>query len=494
MRKKRSIRTVGRMLVSMLLVVILTAGLAVSASEIQDNQDKLDNVQDNIDKIEQEREEALKRLEELRAERLEAEAYIAELGNEIETVMAEVAVLTEERFAVMQQIRETEKLLQEAEGLAADQYEKMKLRIQYMYERGETEYLDLLFESDSLTDFLSRAEYISQISEYDRAMLVSYQETIAQISESKELLLKRQAELQAWETELSAKEAALVVLAEEKAAELGELEEEIDHHDHLIVDYDQALKEEEAELLKVQQEIERLEEEERKRKEEEERRRQEEEQKRQEEENKNNQSNQGGNSTDKDDSSSGGDTSGSTGDNNGSSADGSSGDNSNSGGTGDNNNSSDNQGSDQQVSAKGMIWPVASCTRITSYFGYRVDPITGEVDGTLSNHKGIDIALPGGALEGAPVSAAAGGTVVIARWSDSAGNWVIIYHGDSTYTVYMHLKELHVSAGQTVSQGQTIGLVGTTGWSTGPHLHFEVRVGGFVNSSYSVNPLDYVEP
>ena len=133
-----------------------------------------------------------------------------------------------------------------------------------------------------------------------------------------------------------------------------------------------------------------------------------------------------------------------------------------------------------------MIWPVASCTRITSYFGYRVDPLTGEVNGTLSNHKGIDIALPGGALEGAPVSAAASGTVIIARKSASAGNWVILYHGNSTYTVYMHLQKIHVSEGQTVRQGQTIGLVGNSGRSTGPHLHFEVTVKGL-----SVDPLDF---
>ncbi len=464
-----------RRLTAILMVAVLSVGLVAAASEIQDNKDKLDDVQSNIDRIEEERKETEQKLAELEAKREDAESYIAAVEGEIQAVIAQVAVMTEQKFVVMQQIEAVSAQLEEAEKQAKEQYEKMKLRIRYMYERGDTEYLELLLSSKNFTDFLGRTEYISQISEYDRTMLTRYQETIDEIHEREAVLQERKADLEKWETELSAKEASLFLLAEAKADELKELDDLIDETDHLIVDYDQALAAEEEALLEIQQEIERLEEEERKRleeekkrQEEEEKRRQEEEQKRQEEEaNKNNQ------------------------------------------------NSQDNQAgqtkpvpepeepepeepddgtSDQEVSAKGMIWPVASCTRITSLFGYRVDPITGEVDGTLSNHKGIDIALPGGALEGASVSAAASGTVVISRYSTSAGNWIILYHGNSTYTVYMHLSHLNVSAGETVSQGQTIGLVGNTGWSTGAHLHFEVRIGGFVNSSYSVDPLGYVSP
>ena len=443
MRDKRNKRRFFRSIPALVLALALCASAVAAASEIEENKDKLDDVQQNIDRIEEERKATADRLKQLQADREDAEDYIAALQAEIEGVMAEVAVMTEEKFAVMQKIEETEGALLTAQAAAADQYDKMKLRIQYMYERGDTEYLELLLTSKGFSDFLGKAEYISRISEYDRDILGVYQYTIQGIEDTKTELFARRDELSVWETELSAKEASLTMLAEEKDAQLRELEGLIDETEHLIVDYDKALKEEEAELLTIQKEIERLEEEERKRKEEEERKRQE------ELANQNNSGNQ---------------------------------------------NSTGNQGSNQQVSSKGMIWPVASCTRITSYFGYRVDPLTGEVNGTLSNHKGIDIALPGGALEGAPVSAAASGTVIIARKSASAGNWVILYHGNSTYTVYMHLQKIHVSEGQTVRQGQTIGLVGNTGWSTGAHLHFEVRVGGFIDSTYSKNPLDYVSP
>ena len=83
--------------------------------------------------------------------------------------------------------------------------------------------------------------------------------------------------------------------------------------------------------------------------------------------------------------------------------------------------------------------------------------------------------------------AADGGTVTVATYSSSYGNYVMIYHSDGTYTLYAHMSSLAVSAGQTVTQGQTIGYVGSTGWATGPHLHFEVR-----NASGStVDPTQY---
>ena len=454
-------------LTAILMIIVLSVGLVAAASEIQGNKDKLDDVQTNIDRIEAERKETEKKLAELKQKRKDAEEYIAAVEAEIRAVIDEVAVMTEEKFAVMQQIEQVTEELRVAEAEAKKQYEKMKLRIRYMYERGETEYLELLLSAKNFTDFLSKTEYISQISEYDRTMLNRYQETIIQIEGAKESLLTQKAELEAWEVELKAKESALVLLADAKADELKELEDLIEDTDHLIVDYDQAMAEEHKALLEIQKEIERLEEEERKRIEEEKRRQEEEEQKRQEEENKNNQNNQSG--SDKEETEKPTEPAPKP--------------------------EKPNTGtSDQTVSKKGMIWPVASCTRITSLFGYRIDPITGEADGTLSNHKGIDIALPYGALEGAPVSAAAAGQVIISRYSESAGNWVILYHGNSTYTVYMHFSKRNVTEGQWVSQGQTIGLVGNTGWSTGAHLHFEVRVGGFIKSTYSVDPLQYVSP
>lgn len=128
-----------------------------------------------------------------------------------------------------------------------------------------------------------------------------------------------------------------------------------------------------------------------------------------------------------------------------------------------------------------FIWPCPSSGRITSGFGGRSSP----TEGASSNHQGIDIGAP----TGAAIVAAASGTVVIATYSYSAGNYVMINHGGGVYTVYMHCSSLNVSEGQQVSQGETIAKVGSTGYSTGPHLHFGIRSGG----KY-VNPTTYVSP
>ena len=126
-----------------------------------------------------------------------------------------------------------------------------------------------------------------------------------------------------------------------------------------------------------------------------------------------------------------------------------------------------------------FTWPCPSYTYISSEYGYRVHPIYG----TTTFHSGIDMA----ANSGAAILAAADGTVVAASYESSMGNYVMIDHGGELYTIYMHCSALYVSSGQTVSAGETIAAVGSTGNSTGPHLHFSVRLSG----SY-VDPWTYL--
>ena len=121
----------------------------------------------------------------------------------------------------------------------------------------------------------------------------------------------------------------------------------------------------------------------------------------------------------------------------------------------------------------------AGSYRISSEFTNRISPITGKYE----NHNGLDMAAPGGT----DIYAAAGGTVIDSRYSSSWGNVIQIDHGGGLVTLYAHCSYRGVQKGQTVSKGQFIGRVGTTGWSTGNHLHFTVYENG-----KAVNPRKYL--
>lgn len=126
----------------------------------------------------------------------------------------------------------------------------------------------------------------------------------------------------------------------------------------------------------------------------------------------------------------------------------------------------------------GYIRPVNG--RITSPYGYRVHPVYGD----RRFHTGVDYA----AGYGVPVVSTKSGTVILAKYHASYGNYMIVDHGDGVASLYAHLSGFAASYGQKVSQGQTIGYIGSTGTSTGPHLHFEIRVNGVHR-----NPSDYVK-
>lgn len=136
-------------------------------------------------------------------------------------------------------------------------------------------------------------------------------------------------------------------------------------------------------------------------------------------------------------------------------------------------------GTRKSVSRSGSNFGIVSGSRISSSFGTRIHPISGEE----IFHKGIDIA----ASQGSPVYAYANGTIVFAGWKSGYGNFIAIDHGNGMVTRYAHLSAIQVSVGQAVAVRQKIGAVGSTGTSTGPHLHFEVLINGDF-----MNPQNYL--
>jgi len=123
-----------------------------------------------------------------------------------------------------------------------------------------------------------------------------------------------------------------------------------------------------------------------------------------------------------------------------------------------------------ELGSSGFLWPTPGSDLVTSPFGPRRSP--GGIGST--NHQGIDI----GVVWGSPILASAGGVVELSGWNGGFGNYIRIYHGNGHHTVYAHNSRNHVRNGDRVSQGQHIADIGSTGNSTGPHLHFEIWVNG----------------
>jgi murein DD-endopeptidase MepM/ murein hydrolase activator NlpD len=127
-------------------------------------------------------------------------------------------------------------------------------------------------------------------------------------------------------------------------------------------------------------------------------------------------------------------------------------------------------------SSSGYLWPLGGYTSISSGFGGRTHPIAG----VWRMHNGVDVPAPGGT----PIRATKSGQVIVSAYGGSYGNYVSISHGGGSSSLYAHMSKRAVGAGQTVQKGQVIGYVGTTGSSTGNHLHFEIKVHGS-----RINPL-----
>ena len=368
-------------------------------------QQEIKQATEEKEQLEKEQQDLSRILKNLRKEKKTISGFIEALDSEMVRVQDEMDTLSlqiadsSERLSIL----ETELALEEEREKS--QYEIMKRRIKYMYEKGNSSYFTILFQSGSFTDFFNRAEYMKQITSYDSHMLANYMEVRQQTEETRGMV---KAELSNQESMMQEKE----IQQDEIEQMLQEKTRQMDKYKKLLKKTRNSQEEKENELQKQEDEIEALFAKQREKE-----------------------------------------------------------------GTG----AITIPASGKLKGKYNLRWPLMVAGRISSEFGYRNSPTAG----ASTYHRGVDIAVPTGSY----ILAAQDGTVQLATYQSAAGNYVCISHGDGLYTYYMHCSKLLVSAGEKVKQGQVIAYSGSTGVSTGPHLHFGVNVGG----EY-IDPLTVVSP
>ena len=389
--------TMIRRITALGLILVLAAGIPIQASSASTEKvtedaastKSLQEAQDEKAQLEKALKEAQSTIEDLKDSKGDIESKVTELNQQLIDISARITDLENQLTAKSEDIQETKDELAGAKEREAQQYADMKVRIQFMYENGQTSYLEALLSSRNISEFLNSADYIAQIQSYDRQKLTEYQDTVESIVNLEAQLEQEYTDLEALKSTVESNKATVAAMMRQKESELADISGDIEDAQS-DADYYAAEIQAQEELIAA---IKRAEAE------------------------------------------------------------------------------KAAAGVEEHPYTGGAFrWPCPSSTRVTSDYGTRVSPMSG----ASSNHKGIDI----GASAGADIIAAADGTVTAASYSSAAGNYVMIDHGNGLTTLYGHCSQLQARVGQTVQAGDIIALSGSTGRSTGPHLHFEVRVNG----------------
>lgn len=363
-------------------------------------QGKIDQVQEDIEGLEKQKEQAKEKAKSWEGEASSLEGDLKEFNNSLASAVAELNETEQKLASTRDSLAATRKDLAAAREKEKEQYASMKKRIQFMYERSDSFYMETLFGSNSIAGIVNRADYIEALSRYDREKLDEYVETRKYVELCKEELEAEKGLLDEAKAAVKQEEANISSLIGEKEAQIVSVSGDIQNKEAAIKEYEAMIAQENAEIAALEKAVA-------------------EERARLEAEN-------------------------------------------------------------ARVYNGGMFaWPCPGYKRISDEYGNRMHPILG----IEKFHNGLDMA----ASSGTPILAAYDGDVVAAAYSGSMGNYIMIDHGSGLYTIYMHCSALYVSKGQSVSKGQNIAAVGSTGRSTGPHLHFSVRL----NGNY-VSPWNYL--
>lgn len=446
-RKKLVSILAGVMAAIMLLTLIFSLlpmrAAAASSSEIRKQ----------INALQENRKDIKNQISDLQTQYQQNSDDIADIVARKNVIDQEIGLLHTEIININEQISAYSVLIadqQEELDKAQDRYDELnadcKTRIQAMEEEGTVSYWEVLFKAKNFSDLLDRLNMVEEIASSDTRRLQELSDAAQRVETAQQELAAEKGELEGTRTELDNAQNELDVKRQEaddlivqliaKSEELKQQQVDLEEEDEALLD-EIARKEQEYNEAKLEEWLAYM-------------------------------atyvppttvaptipiSDPNGNNS---------------GTNNGSTGSGSS-----SGGN------SSSGGSSSNVTV-GSSWLVPCSYRmVSSPFGFRESPTTG----ASKYHQGVDLAAPAGT----PIIASRGGTVTVAGYSNSAGYYVTINHGDGFSSIYMHMTNYVVSSGQKVNQGQTIGYVGSTGISTGNHLHF-----GIAQNGAYVNPCNYV--
>ena len=373
---------------------------AVTSESIREKEREIEKAKEEVSGLKSNLTDVEKLKKELEQSKNDLTAFVQQLDGQLADIQEKIAQYNTMISDKEKEIEETLRDLDEAQARQEQQYAAMKKRIQFMYERSDSFYMETLFGTNSIAGIVNRADYIEALSRYDRDKLNEYVETRKYVELCKEELEVEKQLLDEAREAVEQEEANVNSLIGEKEAQIVSVSGDIANKEAAIKEYEDMIAQENAEIAALEKAVA-------------------EEKARLEAEN-----------------------------------------------------------AQARVYNGGMFaWPCPGYKRISDEYGSRMHPILG----VEKFHNGLDMAAPSGAA----ILAAYDGDVVAAAYSGSMGNYIMIDHGSGLYTIYMHCSALYVSKGQSVSKGQNIAAVGSTGRSTGPHLHFGVRLNGNYTSPWN---------
>lgn len=402
-----------RMIIAGIMAVSLVAGLgypgvraktlsSITSDSIKEKEDEIARMEKDKKKLENSLSDLQKMKKDLEAQKSNLKNYVAQLDSNLAEIEQNIAELNQQISDKETQITETEQELAAAQKAEQDKQTAMVSHIRMMYERDNSQIIELFVTAGSFGGFLNRADAIERVAVYEKQMYEDYKANRQLVELCKEQLELEKEILDQAKENVEAEQSNLEALIDQKTRDIIAKETDINTKAQAIAEYEQMIRDQDEEIAALEAAI-----------------------------------------------------------------------------AAEKKEILEKSGEVITYDGGTFKFPVASYTRVSDEYGMRMHPTLG----VEQFHNGVDLASP----KGTAIYAAYDGKVVAATYSATMGNYIMIDHGSELYTIYMHASALYVKKGDIVVRGETIAAVGSTGRSTGNHLHFSVRK----NGSY-VSPWNYI--